>query len=568
MPGTKRKRDGVRGNGVEELLWRPVEVNGGGEFEGLLGLEEVEDVDVSYEKSNGLTHASFTKTAAPKAKTKPVKAKSKKAASKGIVQKDTGAVASGFKVLQQSLDLPVSAEWEKLHLSDMILKAIGALKFMAPTPIQVSCIPLILDGRDVIGKASTGSGKTLAYGIPIMEQLLSMQPSNLEKRSTSALVLVPTRELAKQIAEHLTAVSLYTPISIITLTGGLALSKQLRQLAYGVDVVIATPGRLWEVMQQQTKEMVEYFAAIRFLVLDEADRLLQSGHFGELEQILQKLDGSHSASKRQTLVFSATFNKNLQTNLKRKSSSNSEFLNKADSLALLLKRIKFRERPPPFIDVNPDVAVADKVQEGIVECGAMEKDLYLYHFLLRYPGRTLVFVNSIHGVKRIVPLLAELGIQTFGLHSNMIQKARLRTLERFKQSSKSVLIATDVAARGLDISLIQHVIHYHLPRSADMYVHRAGRTARASERGVSILLCCPSEKIGLKKMFAKLDKDLGGMLSFPIERHLLEKVRVRVSLAKRIADSGLATQKTNHEKNWLAEAADDLGVELDEITKM
>ena len=195
----------------------------------------------------------------------------------------------------------------------------------------------------------------------------------------------------------------------------------------------------------------------------------------------------------------------------------------------------------------------------------------MYYFLLRYPGRTLVFVNSIDAVRRIVPLLISLHLPAIALHSQIVQKQRLQAIERFKASSKSILIATDIAARGLDISDIQHVVHYHLPRAADTYIHRSGRTARGVEEGVSLLLCAPDETKPLRQMLIKLDKTkfLNKMLdTFPIDRIQVARLKHRVDLAQKIVKAGREVQRKGYEEKWLAEAADDLGVNADEIDKV
>ena len=195
----------------------------------------------------------------------------------------------------------------------------------------------------------------------------------------------------------------------------------------------------------------------------------------------------------------------------------------------------------------------------------------MYHFLLKYLGRTLVFVNSIDAVRRIVPLLINLRLPALALHSQLIQKQRLRSLEKFKESTKSILIATDVAARGLDIPHVQHVVHYHLPRTTDTYIHRSGRTARGVEEGVSLLLCAPDEQKPLRQMLVKLDKTkfLNKMLdAFPIDRLQVARLKIRVDLAQKIVNASREVQRKGYEEKWLAEAADDLGVDAEEIQQV
>lgn len=500
---------------------------------------------------------------------------------------------------EEAEGVDVSA-WAPLNLSPDLMAAVSHLKFAKPTSIQSRAIPAILEGLDVIGKASTGSGKTLAFGIPIVEQWLSNRDEaekDLEKRDPIALILAPTRELAHQITTHIKNLCSGMPDSpyICSVTGGLSVEKQQRQLKKA-EIVIGTPGRLWEVISG-SNALLEGFKNIRFLVVDEADRLLSEGHFKEAEEILKALDRTTTNEEeedddeeedtkpaRQTLVFSATFNKGLQQKLAGKGKY--DLMDEAQSMEYLLKKLNFRTEPK-FIDVNPVSQMAQRLREGLVECGAMEKDLYLYALLLLQPRRrALVFTNSISSVRRIVPFLQNLGLPAIALHSEMAQKARLRSLERFTAAANSgskhapIMVATDVAARGLDIPGIELVVHYHVPRAADAYVHRSGRTARASSSGLSILLCGPDEVVSTRRLVAKVhaaaqskarqagqksDKDTPGFFvrTIDIDRKLVSRLRERVVLAKKIADAALAKERGNKDENWMKAAAEELGVEYD-----
>ena len=482
--------------------------------------------------------------------------------------------------------------WSSLNLSSETLASLSKLKFSQPTPIQSAVIPEIISGHDVIGKASTGSGKTLAFGIPILEHYLASLPrrTNSSKKTSQqapplALILSPTRELAHQITSHLEALcsgaSLEGP-SIATLTGGLSVQKQQRLLSHA-GIVIGTPGRLWEVISSG-HGLLKLFKQIRFLVVDEADRLLSEGHFKEVEEILNVLeredededDSSDAAPKpenqeRQTLVFSATFHKGLQQKLAGKGKAGGELMDKQESMEYLLKKLRFREEKPKFIDVNPVSQMASGLKEGLIECAGTEKDLYLYALLLYHPNkRTLIFINSISAVRRLTPFLQNLNLPALALHSQMPQKARLRSIERFTAQDGSILVATDVAARGLDIPSVQLILHYHLPRAADTYVHRSGRTARGDSSGSSILLCAPEEVAGVRRLVAKVhvrsnaeDKKKGTyfMRSLDIDRRVVSRLKPRAVLAKQLADTTIAKEKKNHEDDWLRAAADDLGVE-------
>lgn len=514
-----------------------------------------------------------------------------------------------------------------MRLSAPTSRALKTLKFDKPTRIQEIAVPQILSGHDVIGKAATGSGKTLAYGIPILEYFLDTRPPpsdidpDEEKKKASkfiALVLSPTRELAKQISTHIEELSTAAAadMRVVTLTGGLSLQKQLRVLEHA-HVIVATPGRLWEVMTEGAG-WVDRFKDAHFLVVDEADRVLQEGHFEEVEKVLKVLnedvqeDSDNEEEERereaeakdddgkaieelnygksvkikrrklgitrQTLVFSATFHKGLQMKLAGKANKkgwndSGDLMEEKESMAWLLKRLQFREEKPRWIDIESSKGMmAEGLKEGIVECGAMEKDLYLYYLLLRYPSRTLIFTNSISSVKRLSPLLNLLMPgKASPLHSTMPQKSRLRYLERFSDPSNKnqILIATDVAARGLDIKGVEMVIHYHVPRTADMYVHRSGRTARAGDKGISVILCSPEELIGVHRLVGKVHADSKGskghtsLKSFDVDRSLTSRLKRRVELAKKITDAEVSTKKQGAEENWIQKAAEELGVDYD-----
>ncbi|KAL7931531.1 P-loop containing nucleoside triphosphate hydrolase protein [Trichoderma chlorosporum] len=478
--------------------------------------------------------------------------------------------------------------WVELNLSTRTVSAIAKLGFPKPTLIQQKAIPEILAGDDVIGKAQTGSGKTLAFGIPIVEKWLELyvDKTNVKRQGPTAVVLSPTRELAKQISDHIKALcdGLPTAPYVCTVTGGLSIQKQQRQLEKA-DIVIATPGRLWEVLDGDMS-LQNSFTKIKFLVVDEADRLFKAGQFKEAEDIIGALDRKDPEADdedddelppRQTLVFSATFDKNLQSKLAgRGKSSKAAAGSEEEKMEYLMKSLKFRGEPK-FIDVNPVSQMAEGLKEGLIECGAMEKDLYLYTVLVLNPGRrTLVFTNSISAVRRLTPLLQNLGLSALPLHSQMIQKARLRSIERFAAANNSILVATDVAARGLDIKEVDQVLHYHVPRQADTYIHRSGRTARGERSGISVILCSPEEVLPTRRLASKVhtEREGGGgggggvkrehfIETLLIDRKIAARLKSRVDLAKRIADAVLAKEKGHSEDTWLRNAAEELGVDYD-----
>ena len=500
--------------------------------------------------------------------------------------------SSVFDILADRADdeddeVDVSA-WEELELSAEVLDALAKLKFSRPTTIQTSSIPEIIAGRDVIGKASTGSGKTLAFGIPIIEVFLASRGTvkDAKDKTPLALIIAPTRELAHQITAHLTALcdkGDFTSPNIASVTGGLAVQKQRRQLEKA-DIVVGTPGRLWEVISSG-QGLLEKFKRIRFLVVDEADRLLSQGNYKELGEILKILDKDDPAEasaeadtpeiERQTLVFSATFQKGLQQKLAGKIKGGSDnLMSKQQSMEYLLKKLKFREEKPKFIDANPASQMASKLKEGLIECAGTEKDLYLYSLLMFYPKkRALIFTNSISAVRRITPFLQNLQLPALPLHSSMAQKARLRSIERFKERPGSILVATDVAARGLDIPKVELVIHYHLPRAADTYVHRSGRTARAEASGSSILICAPEEVAGVRRLIAKVHARAEGaqkskktayfIRTLDIDRRIVARLKPRATISKKLADTVIAKEKQHSEDNVMRQAAEDLGVDYD-----
>ncbi|OWB62925.1 organic cyclic compound binding protein [[Candida] boidinii] len=518
---------------------------------------------------------------------------------------DDDLAEGGFDTLKEVLDEDITLPNWDMELSKYIVQGLSHLGFTSPTLIQKLAIPLALDGKDIVGKAITGSGKTLAYGIPILNNALAKLSAtenvkeNKLLKVPAGLIFAPTRELATQVVKHLKKLIEYSPFNentVVSLTGGLSIQKQERLLFHNPQIIVATPGRCLELIEKDNN-IATQLASIDTMVFDEADRLLQDGHFEEVDKILEILQNFRPSEvkhkKYQSLVFSATFSKELFGKLDKKPPSNSNNKNKKkgkknnnkrkveeveemdatvqEVMDILGKKLKFRSKPS-FIDANPTELVANKITEAMIPCMPTERDLYLYYFLLMFPGTTLVFTNSKDSVKRLAPLLNALNVPTVSLHSSMIQKQRLRSLERFnenctkaiKNKTSSVLIASDVAARGLDIPNIQHVVHYHLPRSADLYVHRSGRTARAGKEGVSIVMCSPQEASGplrkLRRIINKTEK-IDDLKTLPIEVDILGQCKERIQLASEIADAEVSSQTTNKENSWVSKAAEELGID-------
>ncbi|KAI9847991.1 MAG: ATP-dependent RNA helicase [Thelocarpon superellum] len=619
----------------QQLPWKEVSVDRLEDAEGFCGLEEVDDVEVVRELEKGTVTYRISDTRHDKERRnegeasegeggewkglgdatiapargpgRPTERRKKKAAHKGPPGGTNGFAHLDEQATDDGVD--VSA-WDVLRLSSETMTSLSRLGFARPTPIQSASIPEVLAGHDVIGKASTGSGKTLAFAIPILEYFQEREEHRggekglgaASRPDPCALIISPTRELAHQLSSHLTALCAHTPSaspSIVTVTGGLSVQKQQRLLAKA-DIVIGTPGRLWDVLGDGNA-LVEWMRRVKFVVVDEADRLVDEGHYREFEQILDVLEVDDQAHKgrqprqsRQTLVFSATFHQDLQRKLSGKGKRG--VTDGALSTEYLMKKIKFRQ-PPKMVDVNPQSQMAEGLKEGLVECGGMEKDLFLYTLIMYHTQqRILIFTNSISTVRRLTALFQHLDLPVQALHSQMAQKARMRSMERFSSASASsavhpILIATDVAARGLDIPHVDLIIHYHVPRAADTYVHRSGRTARAGQIGRSILMCAPGEVQGVRRLIHKIhapssadsapapasapspsrseSKSKNTIPALTLDSTLLSKLKPRMSLAQRLTESQQAAARHAHEDNWLKSAAADLGVDYDseEFTK-
>ncbi|CAO3703829.1 unnamed protein product [Rhizopus stolonifer] len=476
--------------------------------------------------------------------------------------------------VDQSVDI---SAWKDLNLSEPIENALKYHKFSTPTPIQNKTLPLALNGRDIVGSAETGSGKTLSFGIPIVQYLTTRAREGL-----SGLILTPTRELAIQVRDHIANISIFTDIRCVAIVGGMSVQKQERLLKSKPDIVIATPGRLWELFSSNQTYM-DMLKHIKFLVLDEADRMLEKGHFEELTSLLNSLSNKRETTTdwpeevgqesrkvlpqdlgvHQTFIYTATLNKDIRFNVKAKGKKRKA--EQTGTMEDLLSRIEFADTDPALIDMTSENIVAARLVEAKIECLQTDKDVYVYYFVTRYPGRTIIFVNSIDAIRRLVPVFKLLNVEVLGLHAQMQQKQRLKNLDRFKANDKAVLIASDVAARGLDIPLVEHVIHYQLPRSGEIYVHRSGRTARANRDGISLLLAGPEEIKIYQKLCQTLRKGEDYPL-FPVDLNILRSMKERVELARDIDTIYHRESKQTHEENWMRNMAKEMDVDFDEDT--
>ena len=349
--------------------------------------------------------------------------------------------------------------FRQLGLEANILRAVQAAGYTEPTPIQTAAIPPILAGHDLIGIAQTGTGKTAAFTLPILTKLAA-QPAG-PRRGTRVLVIAPTRELAVQIDENIRAYARYLPLTVATVFGGVGEQPQIRALRSATDVIIACPGRLLDLMSRRNGD----FSALQFLVLDEADRMLDMGFLPSIRQIVRQLP-----KNRQTLLFCATLSKEIE-------SLTHEF-----------------QRAPKTIQIGRRSNPAETVTQLVYEVPRHLKPSLLLH-LLRDPqmDMVLVFSRMKHGADRIARSLEQKGIRTATLHSNRSQNQRLKALKDFKSGAVRVLVATDIAARGIDVDGISHVVNYDFPMHAEDYVHRIGRTGRAHAVGDAMSFVTPED---------------------------------------------------------------------------
>ncbi|NWR01228.1 DDX24 helicase, partial [Paradoxornis webbianus] len=382
-----------------------------------------------------------------------------------------------------------------------------------------------------------------------------------KKRPLLGLVLTPTRELAVQVKHHIDAVAKFTGIKTAILVGGMAAQKQERVLNRQPEIVIATPGRLWELVKERHPHLSN-LRQLRCLVIDEADRMVEKGHFLELSQLLEILNDSQYNPRRQTFVFSATLTLVHQTPTRVLQKKNAKKMDKKTKLELLMEKVGIKGKPK-VIDLTRKEATVETLTETRIHCNTNEKDYYLYYFLLQYPGRTMVFANSIDCVKRLSSLLTILNCDPLPLHANMHQKQRLKNLERFAERESCVLLTTDVAARGLDIPNVQHVIHYQVPRTSELYVHRSGRTARAASEGLSLLLIGPEDLINFRKIYKTLEKS-EELPFFPVDAKCMTSVKERMNLARQIEKAEFFNSRAKQHNSWLQQAAEALEMDLDD----
>ena len=369
------------------------------------------------------------------------------------------------------------SDFERLGLAPTLTRELAQAGFSQPTPIQTQSIPLALAGQDILGLAQTGTGKTLAFGLPMLHRLME-SPGRPAPKSVKALVLAPTRELVNQIADNLRPVAKATPLRIATVVGGQSINRQIATLARGIDILVATPGRLIDLMQRGDVNL----ATVQLLVLDEADHMLDMGFIHALRKIAPKL-----GTPRQTMLFSATMPKQMEE----------------------LSRAYLKD--PRRVQVAPPGKTADKIEQSVQFVAQADKPARLREILSAdRAALTLVFARTKHGAEKMKKHLVADGYNAESIHGNRSQGQRDRAIKAFRDGAVTVLVATDVAARGIDIPGVANVVNYDLPNVPEAYVHRIGRTARAGREGVAISFCSPDERALLKDIEKLLGRRFDG----------------------------------------------------------
>jgi ATP-dependent RNA helicase RhlE len=353
--------------------------------------------------------------------------------------------------------------FSKLGLSDEIVRAVNARGYTQPTPIQMQAIPVVLSGQDILAGAQTGTGKTAGFTLPILQRLSAKNVRDLPNRRppVRSLILTPTRELAAQVEESVREYGKHLNLKSMTVFGGVNINPQIRQLKGRIDILVATPGRLLDHVQQRTVDLSQ----IEILVLDEADRMLDMGFIADIRRILALLPRN-----RQNLLFSATFSNEIKS---------------------LAQKMLTR---PVLIEVAHRNPKAELISQKVYKVGREQKSNLLIHLIKQEKWyQMLVFTRTKHGADRLSKQLAQEGIPALAIHGNKSQSVRTRTLAKFKDGSLQVLVATDIAARGIDISELPIVVNFELPNVPEDYVHRIGRTGRAEAEGEALSLVCVDE---------------------------------------------------------------------------
>ncbi|MFA7521688.1 MAG: DEAD/DEAH box helicase [Halothiobacillaceae bacterium] len=371
--------------------------------------------------------------------------------------------------------------FSELGLSPEIQRAIEERGYTKPTPIQAQAIPAVLSGGDLLAAAQTGTGKTAGFTLPLLQLLMANPPQKGERRAVRALILTPTRELAAQVEQSVLDYGEHLPLKSMVMFGGVGINPQIDKLKRGVDILVATPGRLLDHLGQRTVDL----SKVEVLVLDEADRMLDMGFIHDIRKVLKALP-----EQRQNLLFSATFSNEIR--------------------ALASKLLD----NPAEISVTPRNTTVESVSQSVYDVDRDKKRELLAELMTEQDWQqVLVFTRTKHGANRLVEYLSKRDLPAMAIHGNKSQTARTRALESFKDGSIRVLVATDIAARGIDIAQLPHVVNFELPNVAEDYVHRIGRTGRAGESGEAVSLVCVDEH--------KLLVDIERLIKQKLPRHVL-----------------------------------------------
>ena len=406
--------------------------------------------------------------------------------------------------------------FKDLNLIEPLLKALSKKNYEQPTPIQEKSIPHILEGRDIFGCAQTGTGKTAAFALPIL-QLLSAKKNKNERATIKALILAPTRELAAQISENFAAYGNNLGMKHTTIFGGVSQGAQVNAIKNGVDILVATPGRLLDLMNQGYIKL----NTVEFFVLDEADRMLDMGFINDIKKIIPKIP-----TKRHTLFFSATVSP--------------EIMKLANTIL----------RSPVSVTVNPISSTAELVQQSVFFVKKEDKRHLLKHVLKSGDiEHALVFTRTKHGADKVVKDLNTAGIKAEAIHGNKSQGARERALKGFKDRTIRVLVATDIASRGIDVDKLSHVINYEIPEQAEAYVHRIGRTGRAGTSGIALSFCTTDEYPYLKDIQKLIRKNIDVNSSHPFAVALNDVPAAPANKAKKYSNKTV-TNKNHKNEKW------------------
>lgn len=416
--------------------------------------------------------------------------------------------------------------FENLNLIEPIVKALKTEGYTNPTPIQEQAIPVILGKRDVLGCAQTGTGKTAAFAIPILQLLHEGKNLQRSQRPIKALILTPTRELAIQIGESFMAYGEYTGLNHLVVFGGVSQASQVNALRHNIDILIATPGRLLDLINQRyiSLQNIEHF------VLDEADRMLDMGFINDVKKVISKLP-----AKRQTLFFSATMP--------------SEISKLANTILV----------NPVKIEVTPVSSTVDKIEQQVFFVEKADKTSLLLHILQESDIKTaLVFTRTKHGADKVAKILTRENISADAIHGDKSQAARQRALSMFKAGELRVLVATDIAARGIDINELSHVINFELPNVPESYVHRIGRTGRAGASGIALSFCDAEERIYLKD----ITKVIGQSIPVNEDHPYPGKIGRLTSLNQNASTRFSSRRSSKHQRTWMQTAPEKLKAAL------